>query len=895
MPDWRQFVRDHLPPLNLGGVREADVVDELALQLEGRYEDLRAQGATESEARALAEAQFPEWAKLATEIRTARNPVTGRLPEPIQRELHREDPPSWLRRGKGKIMSDFLLDIRYALRGAVKQPGFTAVVVLTLAIGIGANTAIFELLNAVLLRSLPVQDPQELAEIRNVVRKPRTGNFDGRRAELTNPMWERIRDRQEGFSSVAAWFSSDLNLSVTGEARLAKNILWVSGDFFKVLGVRPLLGRIFNAADDQRGCGAPGAVLSYAFWQREFGGDPKLVGRTITLNRRPFEILGVTPQSFFGVEVGRQYDLAIPLCADELVHPEDKRLDRLDGWWLAAIGRLKPGWTIERATAQLTAISPSLYQETLHPGYDPESTKNYLALRLGAVPASNGVSGLRTAYSTPLWLLLAATGVLLLIACANLANLMLARASVREREVAVGLALGASRGRLVRQMLTESLLLAVLGATAGVWLARALSGAIVALISTEGSPRFLQLETDWRMVAFTAGLAILTCVLFGLAPALRSTQTPLAAAMSAGGRGSEGRERFRLRRALVVSQIALSLVLLAGALLFGRTLQNLMTLEAGYQQDGILRLDVMLRVPRERRIARLEELLDRLRATPGVEAAASSSYVPLGGSSWNDTVLTDSSSGKGKAVVNFDRVSPGFFDTLRIPFLAGRDFNSSDTPGAPNVTIVNESFAKKFFAGTNPVGKTFRIEADAGALPMYQIVGLVKDVKYDDLREDFGSIAYFPVGQAPSFGPGDSVVIRSALSTAALVPAVKSAVTELDPNISFKMTSFKAQIRNSLVQEQLMATLTGFFGVLAAALASIGLYGVLSYAVARRTHDIGIRMALGAGRATVLRMILRESAGLLVIGLVVGAGLALAAGEPRVRCSTAWNRMTRSH
>ncbi len=874
--DWRRYVREHLPATGLGGAREAGIVEELAQQLESCYAEARRAGAGDEDATARAQAQFPRWAELARDIRVARRPLAGRLPEP----LRREDPPPWLRPGRGNIMGDLWMDIRYGLRSLAQSPGFLAVAVLTLALGIGANTAIFELLNAVLLRSLPVQAPQELAEIRNVVRKPRTGNFDGRRAEMTYPMWTRIRERQEGFSSTAAWFTGNLRLSAGGEQRFASNSLWVSGDFFQVLGVRPLLGRLFHAGDDQRGCPAPGVVLSYAFWQREYGGDPGVVGRPIRLNQRPLEIIGVTPQSFFGVEVGRQYSVAIPICADELVNPTFKRLDRLDGWWLAAIGRLKPGWTIERATAQLTAISPALYQETVNPGYTPEDVKNYLALRLGAVPAANGVSGLRSAYTTPLWVLLSATGVLLLITCANLANLMLARASAREREIAVRLALGASRGRLVRQMLTESLLLAALGAVAGAWLARAMSRGIVALISLENNPRFLQLETDWRMVAFTGGLAVLTCILFGLAPALRATRAPLAAAMNAGGRGStETRERFSLRRALVVSQVALSLMLLAGALLFGRTLQNLMTLDAGFQQDGVLQLDVMFRVPREQRQARLDELFDRLRSTPGVDAVAASSYVPLGGNSWNDNVLVDAPGGERKAVVNFDRVSPGFFETMRIPLVAGRDFGAGDVPGAPAVAVVNESFARKFFDGANPVGRTFRIEGAAGERPLYQIAGLVRDAKYEDLRTEFGPIGYFPARQAPSFGPGDTLVIRSSLSTSALAPAVKRAVTEMDPATAFTVTSLKTSIRQSLVQEQLMATLTGFFGALAAALASIGLYGVLSYAVARRTHEIGIRMALGAGRAAVLRMILRESAGLLAIGLLVGMGLALAAGR----------------
>jgi putative ABC transport system permease protein len=833
---------------------ERELDEELRAHVEMRVEENIAAGMTPQEARNDAQRRFGNFT----------------LQKEDTREIH---VIGWL--------ETTMQDLRYAVRIMRRSPGFTVVAVLTLALGIGANTAIFELLNAVLLRSLPVKNPQELAEVRNVVRKPRTGNFDGRRPELTYPQWTRIREQQEGFSAVAAWFAGRVNLSTSGVDRFANNTLWVSGEFFNVLGVGPLLGRTFTTADDQRGCSSAGAVISYPFWQREFGGDPSAVGRKITLNGHPFEVLGVTPANFFGVEVGRQFDLAIPLCADTLLNPERKRFDRLDSWWLAAIGRLKPGWTVERASAQLTAISPALYEETLFPGYNPEDAKNYLALRLGAVPAANGVSGLRTAFGTPLWLLLAGSGVVLLIACANLANLMLVRASARDREIAMRLALGASRRRLVRQMLTESLLLAVLGTAAGAWLARELSQFIVSLMTIESSARFLDLSPDWRMISFTAGMAMLTCVLFGLAPALRATRTAPAGAMNAGSRGTtSSRERSGLRRTLVVSQIALCLVLLVCSMLFGRTLQNLLTLDAGFQQEGIYELDARLRVPKERRSAQRKELLERLRNTPGVEAAATSNYVPLSGNFWDDNVLVDSPTGERKADVQFDRVSPGYFNTLRIALLRGRDFNSGDTTSSPLVAIVNESFAKKFFDGADPVGKIFRIEEDAGvARPNFEIVGLVKDTKYGDLRTDFAPISYFPAQQAESPGSTVLVLIRTALTQSSLTPAVKRAVEETDPAISFHVTSFKMQIRESLLQERLMATLTGFFGALAAVLASIGLYGVLSFTVARRTNEIGIRLALGASRENVLRMVLKESLWLVLAGIALGLPATLAAAQ----------------
>ncbi len=787
----------------------------------------------------------------------------------------------------GAWLDQLWQDARYGLRVLRKNPGFTTVAVLTLGLGIGANTAIFGLLNALNFRALPVRNPEALAEIRNVVRKPRTGNFNGRRPELTNPLWELIRQRQEGFAGVMAWHSTSFNLSERGEDRFAENSLFVSGDFFSVLGVQPLLGRVFSAADDVRDCPAPGAVISYPFWQREFGGETSVLGTKINLNGSPFEVIGVTPPGFFGAEVGRHFDLAIPICADAILNPENHRLDRRDGWWLAAMGRLKPGWTFEQATAQLTAISPALYEETLPATscYSPEDVRNYLALRLGAVPAPNGVSALRTTYSTPLWLLLGATGLVLLIACANLANLLLARASAREREISVRLALGASRGRVMRQLLTESLLVAVGGALLGAWLAGMLGRAAVALISLGVSPLFVNLQPDARVLGFTAGLAVLTCSLFGVAPALRATRAP-AASINAGSRGmTASRERFGLRRALVVSQAALSLVLMAGALLFAASLRNLLTLNPGFQQDGILQLDIQVRAPQERRHAVRNEMLERLRNLPGVESAASATHVPLAGDRWDNEVYADGPAGQKTTNTFFSAVSTDYFKTLSIPLLAGRDFTERDTLASAKVAIVNESLVRALFDGADPLGRTFssdrltlfRQVQPGEARQVTQVVGVVRDAKYADLREEMHPTVFLPILQQERPRENNSILLRSKLPMASLMAAVKQEAQQEFPSAAFHFRVFQEQVRESLTQDRLMATLTGFFGMLAAVLASLGIYGVMSYTVARRTNEIGIRMALGAQQGRILSMILREASELLLIGLVIGVGLSLAA------------------
>jgi putative ABC transport system permease protein len=775
-------------------------------------------------------------------------------------------------------------DLRYGARLLRLNPGFAVVAVLSLALGIGANTAIFQLLDAVRLRTLPVSNAHELVNVRIVDLTGARGQFNTWRPAVSYPIWERIRDDREAFSGVLAWNTATFDLATTGVSRFTEGGLWVSGEFFTTLGVRPHLGRVFGPADDRRGCANPGAVISYAFWQRELAADPAVVGRTVSLDNHAIEIVGVTPPGFFGLEIGQSYDVALPLCAEPILNGENHRLDSGTTWWLTIMGRLKPGWSAERASAHLASISPGLFEATLPRNYPPESVTSYLAFKLGAFAGASGSSLLRERYSSPLWLLLAIAGMVLLIACANLANLMLARATVRGREIAVRLAIGASRGRVIRQLLAESVLLAAIGAALGALLARTMSRGLVAFLSTGVNPVFLALDLDWRVFAFTTAVAALTSILFGLAPAIRATRVPVGAVLKTGARGlTAEHERFAGRRALVVAQVALSLVLLVGALLFVGTFRNLLAMDAGFQQDGILQADLDMRrlnVPPGARLAVRRELLEAVRQIPGVEAAADVNIVPISGSNWTNAVWIDGADRDQRTAVSFNSVSDRFFDTLRIPMTAGRDFNGHDRPGAPLVAIVNEMFARKLTNGANPLGRRFRVEQTANSPEtIFEVVGLVRDTKYADLRDDFKPIAFLAASQEDRPRQSQQIFLRSPIPMPDLMASVSRALSASRPGLAFHYHVFKTQIRETLLRERLMATLSAFFGILAVVLSTLGLYGVMSYMVAQRRNEIGIRMALGADRGSVVRMVMREVSTLLAAGLIVGTVLALAAAR----------------
>jgi putative ABC transport system permease protein len=840
--------------------REAEIIEELEQHLDQRYRDALSAGATPDDAYQAALEELTGSAVMARELWR------------IERPIHQ----STFVVGTGrKRMSDAILrDLHYGTRVLRKNPGFTTIALLSLALGIGANTAIFQLLDAVRLRTLPVVRPQEISLIQIADIKGARGSFDSPYPTVTNPIWEQIRDRQEAFTGVFAWGQDSFNMSEGGEARYAKG-LWVSGDFFNVLGVRPIVGRVFTVGDDQRGSPATLAVISAAFWESEFGKDPSIIGRNVTLKGVPFEIIGVTPASFTGLEIGQTFDVAVPVASEGLLWRDGSRLNKGTDWWLTVMGRLKPGWSVEQASAHLASMSAGLFEATLPRNYPRENVNDYLGFTLKAADAGAGVSQIRDTYASPLLLLLVLSGLVLLITCANLANLILARASAREREIAVRLALGASRARLVRQLLSESLLLAALGALLGGLLAQGLSRLLVSLISTEGNPVLLNLELDWRVLAFTGGLAILTCILFGLAPAVRSTRATSGAIIKANSRGlTATRERLGIRRLLVVAQVALSLVLVAGALLFSRSLGNILAVDAGFQQNGVLVTRVALtrlQLPVDQRIPFKRMLLERMRAIPGVDAAADAYVIPLSGNSWNNRVWAEGLDSGGATASYLNRVSADYFRTIGTRLLAGRDFNDTDTETSPRVAVVNETFARQVLNDANPVGRRFWIETTP-TVPerIYEIVGLAKDSKYIDLRENFRATAFLPASQDPLPGYFDQILIRSNTGLGELTAAVKSAASEINPQILVEFQALKTQIESSLLRDRLIATLSGFFGGLALVLACIGLYGVMSYGVTQRTHEIGIRMALGAPRRNVLWLVLRDALVMALIGVGVG-------------------------
>jgi predicted permease len=771
-------------------------------------------------------------------------------------------------------------DLLYACRRLVKSPGFALAAVLTLALGIGANTAIFQLIEAVQLRSLPVKDPAGLAEIRIADMEGSRGAFSSWHAGATNAIWEEIRRRQEGFSGVFAWSTGDLSLESTGEPRFANAIL-ASGQFFSTLGVRPALGRLLVDDDDRKGCAAPVAVLSHAFWQREYGSDPAAVGRTIKLGRYPYQVVGVAAAGFTGLEVGQTFDVAVPLCAEALPPGSQSRLDSGTDWWLVVMGRLRPGWTPERAGAQLAAASPGIFEASLPSNYPRESVDTYLRFELRALPASGGISQLREQYSDSLFFLQATAGLVLLVGCANLASLMLARATARERELAARVALGAGRGRLVQLLLCESLLIAFLGAFLGAWLAGALSGLLVRAIDTRPGTLFLDLALDWRVFGFAAFVATVTSVLFGLGPALRAARVSPEAVMRAASRGTtEGRARLGLRRALVVGQVGLSLVLVAGAFLSARSLGNLQREETGLSLDNVLAAYVdlsALELPADRRLGYRRELLERLRAVPGVVSAAETSVVPLSGTSWGNDIWREGGDSSRRTSVNLMDVGPEYFATMGVRVLAGRLFDERDTAQSPNVAIVNELLARAVFGAANPVGRQFRRQATPRQPEqVFEVVGVVKDTKYHDLRVEMEPIAYLPISQDSRPGSFAQILIRTAGAPTAMVPSLRDAFRRADRGIVATFSDYAGMLDRALVRDRLVAMLSGFFGLLALLLATLGLYGVMAFVVSRRTGEIGIRMALGAQRGAILKMVLGESLALVALGVLAGSALALA-------------------
>ena len=770
-------------------------------------------------------------------------------------------------------------DVRYGIRVLRRAPAFAMVAIATLTIGLGATSAVFAVVNAVRLRPLAVPRPHELVEIAPVSLDGARGNFHGWHVSVSNPVWEQIRDHQQALSGALAYGTDTFNLAVGGEARAARG-LYVSGGYFDVLEIVPERGRLFTSTDDRRGC-TPRAVISHAFWQREFNGDPAVIGRTITLSSIPAEVIGVTPAAFVGLEVGRSFDIAVPICAEATIDATAAPyLESASDWWLVVMGRLTPGVTLERASAQMHNLSSVIYRATLQPNYPQASTPAYLAMKLHLLPAGTGISSLRDTYSEALWVLLALAALVLLITCANLANLMLARASAREGEIALRLGLGASRGRIVLQLLTESLLLAAAGALGGLVVAPLFSGALVAFVDGAGQDVVLNVGPDARVIAFTTAIAAITSISFGLWPALNATRVGSGAVLRRVGRTLGGHQSAWRRRALAIAQVAVSLVLLFGALLFTRTLQNLSNVPTGFSAEGILLTGLDLRpvaVPEARRIQNQHDIIERLRLVPGIHGVGSTSVIPLSGNSSGNDITFDTPAGPQTVNMFATRVSDGYFAAMHIPLVAGRDFDSRrDTLTSPRVVIVNETLAAKFGRGA-AVGQRFRTEATTTApVTEYEIVGVVADSKYLSLRQESYPTVFYAHSQDPRPRPGLRLAVRSDMSTSATTAAIVAALGELDPKIGVQFLQLDEQIASTLLRERLMAALSSFFGSTAAIVAVIGLYGLFAYTVIRRTNEIGVRMALGASRTRIVQMILREAGVLVGVGLAIGVALALA-------------------
>src|SRR6185503_14865731 len=769
------------------------------------------------------------------------------------------------------VIDHLIRDIRGGARLLVRQPSVSVVAVVSLALGIGANATIFQLLDAVRLRPLPVESPKELAivDIANRGNPGEVGgNYAGRYAAFTSPLWNGLRNRHEPFSGVLAWSHATMDLSAQGESHFVENGLYVSGSSFPTLGIGAAAGRVLGPADDAEPCPARSVVLSHAFWTRQYAGAAGAIGTTLTLDGKPFTIVGVAAQGFHGVEVGRSFDLAIPLCAQSIINPLGPRLTNRSMWWLGIMGRLKPGWTREAASANLAAASSALFAATIPPEASADQAARYRSFTLAATPGASGFSQLRVRYDASLWLLLGVAGLVLLIACANLANLLLARMSAREREMAVRLAIGASRPRLIQQLLIESLMLAAAGTVAAAVLAPML-GRIV-----------IDLRPDWRVIGFLASLGGLATLLFGLTPALRAARVPPGSVIQGGGRGVVAGAPVRLRRALVVSQVALSLVLLVAGLLFTQSLRNLIRTDMGFTPEGIVEADVDMRAldlsGPERSVMR-DAIVRNLRELPDVASVATVASVPFVGNWWRSVYVTGPG-GTTRAMGRFNRVSPGYFETVGTPLVIGRDFDAAiDTPSAPRVAVVNQTFVRKYLEEGTPIGAEFRPEGarngEPGATP-FRVIGVVKDTKHGSLREEFDPIVYVAESQLAESSSYLNIFIRPRTPGPAVTDGIRSALTRSSSRLAFHFHDVGEITLESIAQDRLLALLCGAFAVVGAVLATVGVYGVIAYSVARRRSEIGVRLALGARRASIVRLVISEAAGVVGIGAVVGMALA---------------------
>ena len=782
-------------------------------------------------------------------------------------------------------------DVLFGLRMLAKSPGFTATAVLTLVLGIGANTSIFSLLNAVMLQSIPVRHPEQLVVLRwSVHELPEESNIGTsssgdclwvpgvhQSCSFSYPMYKAILAHTNVFSSVLAMAGAgQMDLSGNGPASLVGGEL-VSGNYFDTLGVSSALGRALAPSDDQPDA-TPVIVLSYPYWQRAFGSAPDAVGKTIRLNGAPFTIVGVIDPRFTRLTPGKSHDIWVPLSQAASLEPRwnDQRrtIDGATNWWLAIVGRLKPGGTMAQAQAATNLV---FRNEMLH-GAKP-LLKEIDEPQLALLPAQKGLVGFRQFYDKPIYILTVAVGIVLLIACANIAALLLARATAREKEMAVRMALGAGRARIIRQLLTESLLLSSAGAALGIVLADWSAQALAAFISKNAySTLFIDTRPDARILAFTLGIALLTGILFGIAPAFRGSRINVGPALKESAASSDATKvpgrRFGLGSALIVAQVALSVVVLTGAGLLVRTLANLRNIDPGFDTHNVLLFGINPKLAgyNNDRIQTLySELQTRLASIPGVISASYSSDTLLSAGQWTSRVHIEGQPEKTTVETDMLAVGPSFFETMRLPLLSGRTFAASDLRSTQAVAIVNQTFARRFLEGRNPIGLHLGGTTPSGNKVEREIVGVVADAKYDDLRKPLEPTAYIPLQEGEAY-----FALRTSTKPEALIPEVRRIVGALDDNLPlFDMRTQTQTIDRLLFNERLVAQLSSLFGGLALILACVGLYGLLSYEVARRTREIGIRTALGAQRREIFRLVLFQGLILAMVGALVGIGAAI--------------------
>jgi predicted permease len=788
-------------------------------------------------------------------------------------------------------MERFWMDLRYAGRTLLKSPGFLTVALLSLGLGIGANTAIFSLVNAVMLRALPVDHPEQLV----LLTDPGSGGVDvetqerGVRNILSYPEFEQLRAHNSVFSGILAAQSeaSDLDVFVGregAEQSTKAHVQLVSGDFFGLLGLQPILGRAFTAEEDRAPGANPVGVISYGFWQRQFGGARDVIGKTARVGEGTFQILGVAPEGFRGILVGSDVDFWIPITMQAQVLPGRNYLRPVDTLWLQVMARLRPGMTVHTAEAGVNVTFHQILAGWAAALPSEGERQRMLGQKIKLREGAKGASELRDQFKDPLLLLMAMVGLVLLIACANIANLTLARANGRQREIAVRVALGAGRQRLVRQLLTESILVAALGGMLGFLLAEWGSHVLLAMVSGGVNNLALEVPHDYRVFLFTAVISLATGILFGLAPAIRETRLDVNRTLSANARGSiGGRGRLQTGRMLVVAQVALSLLLLMGATLFVRSLHNMAVQKLGYDRDRILmvRIDPVSAGYKGASLGALyQELREKLRLIPGVFNVTLSNTGLFSGDSGDQISIDSAWTGKREDMhSSWTLIGPDYFRTVGIALLRGREIDTSDAARAMQVAVVNEAFAKFFFPDSDPIGKHVTDEYPT-TRETYQIVGVVPDAREHTLRQEkaprFYANIFHPIGTVESV----TLLLSSSGDPATVAPSVRRAIADINPGLPvLSVHTLNEQIDRRLITQRLIAELSAFFGGLALLTAAIGLYGVMSYAISRRTSEIGIRMALGASKTGVIWMVLGETIWLVAIGVAIGLPCALASGR----------------